>query len=135
LQEGTAPHAGLLRDLLRYNLKTVRAYLLKEAFQQLWDYNSPAWAGKFLDNWCRQVMSGVGVANNPQGTLGPPSNVPDPWTMEQELQDRSLLEGKITQPVAGYLYFPKLKKAKNAAYQITYYGMNRKLTLVVQPAK
>src|SRR5262249_46385250 len=42
-----------LRDLLRYNLKTVRAYLLKEAFQQLWDYNSPAWAGKFLDEWCR----------------------------------------------------------------------------------
>ena len=35
-----------LRDLLRHNLKTVRAYLLKEAFQQLWDYNSPAWAGK-----------------------------------------------------------------------------------------
>jgi transposase len=45
-----------LRDLLRYNLKTVRAYLLKEAFQQLWDYNSPYWAGKFLDEWCRQVM-------------------------------------------------------------------------------
>jgi transposase len=45
-----------LRDLLRYNLKTVRAYLLNEAFQQLWDYNSPAWAGKFLDEWCRQVM-------------------------------------------------------------------------------
>ena len=45
-----------LRDLLRCNLKTVRAYLLKEAFQQLWDYNSPAWAGKFLDDWCRQTM-------------------------------------------------------------------------------
>jgi transposase len=45
-----------LRDLLRYNLKTVRAYLMKETFQQLWDYNSPAWAGKFLDDWCRQVM-------------------------------------------------------------------------------
>jgi transposase len=29
-----------LRDLLRYNLKTVLAYLLKEAFQQLRDYNS-----------------------------------------------------------------------------------------------
>src|SRR5580704_9618444 len=37
-----------LRDLLRYNLRTVRAYLLKEAFQQLWEYNSPAWAAKFL---------------------------------------------------------------------------------------
>jgi transposase len=45
-----------LRDLLRYNLRTVRAYLLKEAFQQLWDYNSPTWAGKFLDEWCSQVM-------------------------------------------------------------------------------
>ena len=44
------------RNLLRYNLKTVRAYLLKETFQQLWDYNSPAWAGKFLDEWCRQTM-------------------------------------------------------------------------------
>jgi transposase len=31
------------------------ASLLKEAFQPLWDYNSPAWAGKFLDEWCRQV--------------------------------------------------------------------------------
>src|SRR4030095_10817803 len=45
-----------LRDLLRYNLKTVRAYLLKESFQQLWDYNSATWAGKFLDDWCRHVM-------------------------------------------------------------------------------
>jgi transposase len=45
-----------LRDILRYNLKTVRAYLLKESFQQLWDYNSPWWAGQFLDQWCRQVM-------------------------------------------------------------------------------
>jgi len=45
-----------LRDLLRYNLRTVRAYLLKEAFQQLWDYTSVAWAGKFLDEWCHQTM-------------------------------------------------------------------------------
>src|SRR3954453_14782402 len=45
-----------LRNLLRYNLKTVRAYLLKEAFQQLWEYSAPAWAGKFLDEWCRQTM-------------------------------------------------------------------------------
>ena len=45
-----------LRDLLRYNLQTVRAYLLKEDFQQFWEYESPTWAGKFLDQWCRQVM-------------------------------------------------------------------------------
>jgi transposase len=45
-----------LRDLLRYNLQTVRAYLLKEDFQQFWKYNSPHWAGMFLDFWCGQTM-------------------------------------------------------------------------------
>jgi transposase len=45
-----------LRDLLCYNLKTVRAYLLKEDFQQLWEYDSPTWAAKFLDEWCQQAM-------------------------------------------------------------------------------
>jgi hypothetical protein len=25
-------------------------------FQQLWDYSSLAWAGKFLDQWCQQTM-------------------------------------------------------------------------------
>jgi hypothetical protein len=32
------------------------AYLLKEHFQQFWQYNSPTWAAKFLDDWCDQVM-------------------------------------------------------------------------------
>jgi transposase len=45
-----------LEDLLQYNLKTVRAYLLKEEFQLLWDYVSPVWAGKFLDRWCTKVL-------------------------------------------------------------------------------
>ena len=45
-----------LRDVLRYNLQSVRAYLFKEYFQQFWDYDSPAWAGKFLDLWCKEVM-------------------------------------------------------------------------------
>lgn len=45
-----------LRDLVRYNLASVRAYLLKEQFQQLWHYDSPTWAGKFLDAWCTQTM-------------------------------------------------------------------------------
>jgi transposase len=52
----TGDQRSRLRDLLRYNLRTVRAYLLKEDFQQFWEYSSPTWAGKFLDDWCRQVM-------------------------------------------------------------------------------
>ena len=45
-----------LREVLRYNLKSVRAYLFKEYFQHFWDYDSPTWAGKFLDQWCAEVM-------------------------------------------------------------------------------
>jgi transposase len=45
-----------LRDLLKYNLQTVRAYLLKEQFQHFWTYSSPTWAGKFLDEWTTLVM-------------------------------------------------------------------------------
>ena len=48
--------AAKLADLVRYNLKTVRAYLLKESFQHFWDYRSPGWAVAFLDRWCAQVM-------------------------------------------------------------------------------
>jgi len=52
----TGPQRFRLKDLLRYNLQTVRAYLLKEDFQQFWDDTSPTWAAKFLDAWCTQVM-------------------------------------------------------------------------------
>ena len=52
----TAQQKFRLRDLLRYNLQTVRAYLLKEDFQRFWDYNSPTWAGKYLDFWCQETM-------------------------------------------------------------------------------
>ena len=56
-----------LREILRYNLKTVRAYLLKEVFQQLWDYQSAAWAGKFLDlcGHFPYVAKGAGRAVEP----------------------------------------------------------------------
>ena len=52
----TAQQKFRLRDLLRYNLQTVRAYLLKEDFQRFWDYNSPTWAGMYLDFWIQQTM-------------------------------------------------------------------------------
>lgn len=45
-----------LKDLLRYNLQSVRAYLLKEEFQQLWTYTSPGWAARFIDRWTMRVM-------------------------------------------------------------------------------
>ena len=45
-----------LADLLRYNLKTVRSYLLKEEFQFFWEYKSWYWAGQFMDKWCTKTM-------------------------------------------------------------------------------
>ena len=48
--------ATKLKDLLLYNLKSIRAYLLKEEFQLFWEYVSPAWAEKFMDQWCKKVM-------------------------------------------------------------------------------
>lgn len=45
-----------LRDLLQYNLKSVRSYLLKEDFQGFWKYVTATWASKFLSRWITRVM-------------------------------------------------------------------------------
>jgi transposase len=44
-----------LRILLKANKRLNKAYLLKESFGQLWDYNNPAWARKFFVNWKSQL--------------------------------------------------------------------------------
>lgn len=45
-----------LRELLQYNLQSVRAHLQREDFQRFWEYSGPTWAGKFLDEWTSGVM-------------------------------------------------------------------------------
>lgn len=45
-----------LSDVLKYDLKTVRAYLLKDAFEAFWEYTSAYWAGWYLDKWCTRAM-------------------------------------------------------------------------------
>jgi transposase len=40
-----------LSDLIRRNLKIVRAYLLKEMFRKLWVYKSKAWVANYLKRW------------------------------------------------------------------------------------
>ena len=52
----TEKQAVKLGELLRYNLKSVRSYLMREDLQRFWEYWSPAWAGKFLDQWCTRAM-------------------------------------------------------------------------------
>src|SRR5690606_27638314 len=45
-----------LSELMRYNLRCVRAYLMREDFQRFWEYERPSWAGKFMDQWCTRAM-------------------------------------------------------------------------------
>lgn len=52
----TRKQKGRLKELLKLNLRTVRAYLLKEEFSRLWGYRSVTWAGKFLDRWCEDAV-------------------------------------------------------------------------------
>jgi len=40
-----------LKRLLKANKRLNAAYLLKETFGQLWEYQSETWARKFFDNW------------------------------------------------------------------------------------
>ena len=44
-----------LHLLLKANKRLNVAYLLREQFGQLWDYNNATWARKFFDNWKKQL--------------------------------------------------------------------------------
>src|SRR5437868_15327927 len=113
-----------LRDLLRYNLKTVRAYLLKEAFQQLWDYNSPAWAGKFLDDWCRQVMrSRIEPMKNIARSLRQQRELILNYFRAQKLLSSGVVEGLEQQGQSHHekiLRFPHLPLPRTCALSITW---------------
>ena len=44
-----------LKLLLAANKRLNTAYMLKESFGQLWDYNSETWARKFFESWRAQL--------------------------------------------------------------------------------
>jgi transposase len=45
-----------LRELLRCNLKTVRAFLLKQSFEDFWKYKAVWAARRFLSQWTTRAM-------------------------------------------------------------------------------
>ena len=52
----TDKQANKLDDVLQHDLKSVRAYLLKESFQAFWQYTYPARAEQYLKLWCTRAM-------------------------------------------------------------------------------
>jgi len=83
-----------LRQILQWDLKTVRAYLLEEGLQALWEYRSPTHAGRFLDAWCRQAMRSriepiKKVARSLRGHREPILN----WFRARKLYNSGIVEG------------------------------------------
>lgn len=52
----TEKQTSKLSELLKVNLMSVKAYLMKEDFQRFWSYKSKAWADKFLEDWATRTM-------------------------------------------------------------------------------
>lgn len=52
----TEGQASKLKELLRLNLRTVRAYLLRRSFEQFWDSADPDTAQRFLRTWTTQAL-------------------------------------------------------------------------------
>jgi len=45
-----------LGDLLKLNLSSIKAYLLREDFQQFWEYHRYDFADKFLESWVTRTL-------------------------------------------------------------------------------
>ncbi len=45
-----------LAELVKYNLRSVKSYLLREDFQRFWTYQYAGWARRFLHEWCTRTM-------------------------------------------------------------------------------
>ena len=52
----TKSQAVKLKEVMQYNLQTVRAYLLKEEFHEFWEYRRVGWARRFLKDWTTRVL-------------------------------------------------------------------------------
>jgi len=56
-RENLTPNQKIkLEEVLQYDLKSVRAFLLKEAFEFFWNYTSPYWAEWYLNKWRTRAM-------------------------------------------------------------------------------
>jgi hypothetical protein len=78
--------------------------------------------------------TGVGVGVGDPGPMAAPpaSSGPDGYEIRQELEGKSLPQGRMDHAVAGFLYFPKPSgKAGKAGYRLTWYGTDNQVHLTV----
>jgi len=83
-----------LTDVLQYDLKSVRAYLLKESFQLFWNYKSPYWAEWYLNKWCARAMrSRLGPIKDFVRTLRRHQPLIMNWFKAQKQYSSGIVEG------------------------------------------
>ena len=81
------------------------------------------------------TYEGVGVTNRPQPASPPQSGSADStYVLEGRLRGLQLQEGRTARPVAGYLYYPAVKKPRKAPLLLEYSrsGERALLTLPVR---
>jgi transposase len=90
----TAKQSVKLKEVLRYNLQTVRAYLLKEEFHRFWDYRSVGWARRFLRSWTTRVQgSGLDPMKDVACTLQKHEELILNWFRAKGLFSSGMVEG------------------------------------------
>jgi hypothetical protein len=83
------------------------------------------------------TTTGVTVAGGDAGPVGTPpgSSGADRRTMESELSDKSLPEGRVDAPVAGYLYFPLPGKKRLVPQSLEFDSSAGLVKVVFPPAR
>jgi len=90
----TEKQEAKLSDLLKYNLKSIRAYLLVADFQGFWEYISPGWAAKFLKRWITRVnRSKLDPLKKVAKTLGRHSELILNWFKAKKAFSSGIVEG------------------------------------------
>lgn len=112
----TPAQATKLKDLLTYNLRSVRAYLLREEFQRFWEYSSPEEAGHFLDSWCKRAMrSRLAPIKKVVGTLRAHRELILNWFRARGTMSSGAVEGMnnnakvVMRKAYGYRSFPAVE--------------------------
>ena len=116
----TDKQGAKLSDLMRYDLKSVRAYLLKDSFQALWVYKSYHWAGRFLDGWIRRAMrSRLAPIKKVARSLRAHENLILNWFAAKKEYSSGIVEGfnnKVKLTIRKAYGFRELKAAEIAIY-------------------
>jgi transposase len=114
----TPGQATKLKELLSCNLRSVRAYLLREDFQRFWAYVRPSSAGRFLDDWCKRAMrSRLEPIKKVVGTLRAHRDLLLNWFRARGTMSSGVVEGMnnnakvVMRKAYGFKTFPAIQTA------------------------